>query len=301
MRRMIRGVIVTAVACLAPSIQARAQESPGWSAADQALGRAGAAQPGGVHKYSFPRGDLSVTVNGIQLRPALALGTWIAFKRTSDGKTMAMGDLVLTESEVAPVMAKLQQGGVEQTAVHNHLLGETPRVVYMHVMASGDEAKIAQAIHDALAASRTPMAAPPKVTALRLALDTVAFANALGVTGKGNGGVYQISVPRPEAIHEGGEVIPPSMGVATGINVQPTTNGRAVTTGDFVLLPAEVNPVIRALESNGLKVTALHSHLLTDQPHVMFMHFWGDDDALKLARGLRAALDATAMAPAKPR
>ncbi|HSQ28626.1 MAG TPA: DUF1259 domain-containing protein [Gemmatimonadaceae bacterium] len=301
MRRMIRGVSVAAVACLAASIEARAQDSSGWSAADRALGRAGAAQPGGVHKYSFPRGDLSVTVNGIQLRPALALGSWIAFKRTGDGKTMAMGDLVLTESEVAPVMAKLQQGGVEQTAVHNHLLGETPRIVYMHVMATGDEAKIAQTIHDALAASHTPMAPPPKVTALRLTLDTVAFANALGVTGKGNGGVYQISVPRPEAIHEGSEVIPPSMGVATGINVQPTTNGRAVTTGDFVLLPAEVNPVIRALESNGIKVTALHSHLLTDQPHVMFMHFWGDDDALKLARGLRAALDATAMAPAKPR
>jgi len=301
MRRMMRGAIVTAVASLAASIQARAQGSADWTAADHALGRAGAAQPGGVHKYSFPRGDLTVTVNGVQLRPALALGTWIAFKRTGggDGKTMAMGDLVLTENEVAPVMAKLQQGGVEQTAVHNHLLGETPRIVYMHVMATGDEGKIAQTIHDALAATHTPMAPPPQVTALRLALDTVAFASALGVTGKGNGGVYQISVPRPEAIREGNETIPPAMGVATAINVQPTTTGRAVATGDFVLLPAEVNPVIRALESNGIRVTALHSHLLTDQPHVMFMHFWGDDDALKLARGLRAALDATAMAPTK--
>lgn len=303
MRWVMRRAIVTTVASLAASTQARAQGSTDWTAADRALGRAGAAQPGGVHKYSFPRGDLTVTVNGVQLRPALALGTWIAFKRTGggDGKAMAMGDLVLTENEVAPVMAKLQQGGVDQTAVHNHLLGETPRIVYMHVMATGDEAKIAQAIHDALAATHTPMAQPPQVTALRLALDTVAFASALGVTGKGNGGVYQISVPRPEPIREGGEIIPPAMGVATGINVQPTTNGRAVATGDFVLLPAEVNPVIRALESNGIRVTALHSHLLTDQPHVLFMHFWGDDDALKLAHGLRAALDATAMAPAKAR
>ena len=301
MRRMMRGAIVTAVASLAASTQARAQGSTDWTAADHALGRAGAAQPGGVYKYSFPRGDLTVTVNGTQLRAALALGTWIALKRTSDGKTMAMGDLVLIESEVAPVMAKLQQGGVEQTAVHNHLLGETPRVVYMHVMATGDEARIAQTLHDALAATHTPMGPPPRVTPLRLTLDTVAFASALGVTGKGNGGVYQISVARPEAIREGAEVIPPSMGVATAINVQPTTNGRAVATGDFVLLPSEVNPVIRALQSHGIKVTALHSHLLTDQPHVLFMHFWGDDDALKLARGLRAALDATAMAPAKPR
>lgn len=299
MGRMMRLATITAVVSVAASTQARAQGSTDWTAADHALGRAGAAQPGGVHKYSFPRGDLTVTVNGVQLRPALALGTWIAFKRTGDGKTMAMGDLVLTGNEVAPVMAKLQQGGVDQTAVHNHLLGETPRILYMHVMAVGDEAKIAQTIHDALAATHTPMAPPPKVTALRLALDTVAFASALGLTGKGNGGVYQISVPRPEAIREGNEAIPPAMGVATGINVQPTTNGRAVTTGDFVLLPAEVNPVIRALQSNGIKVTALHSHLLADQPHVLFMHFWGDDDALKLARGLRAALDATAMAPAK--
>ena len=299
MRRVMRRAIVTAVASMAASTQARAQGSTDWTAADHALGRAGAAQPGGVHKYSFPRGDLTVTVNGVQLRPALALGTWIAFKPTSDGKTMAMGDLVLTESEVGPVMAKLQPGGVEQTAVHNHLLGETPRVVYMHVMATGDEAGIAQTLHDALAATHTPMAPPPPITPLRLTLDTVAFAAALGATGKGNAGVYQVSVARPEAIREGAEVIPPSMGVATGINVQPTTNGRAVATGDFVLLPSEVNPVIRALQSHGIKVTALHSHLLTDQPHVLFMHFWGDDDALKLARGLRAALDATAMAPAK--
>jgi uncharacterized protein DUF1259 len=301
MRRLISSMLVsTVVATLVCTTQVapiHAQGSSDWSAADRALGRAGADQPGAVHKYSFPRGDLDVTIGGTRLRPALALGSWLAFKHTADGKAMVMGDLVLTEDEVSPVMTALQRGGVEQTAVHNHLLGETPRVVYMHVMAKGDEAKIATTLHDALAATHTPMATPPKVTPLRLALDTVAVAAALGVSGKGNGGVYQVSVPRPEAIRDGGEVIPPSMGVATGINLQPTTGGRAVATGDFVLLPSEVNPVIRALEANGIKVTALHSHLLMDQPHVLFMHFWGDDDAVKLARGLRAALDATAMAP----
>lgn len=296
MRRSIAAWLSAVSFAIVPA-GAYGQAQPGWAAADKALGRAGVEQPGGVHKYGFPRGDLHVTIGGTQLRPALALGTWIAFKRASDGQAIAMGDLVLTESEVAPVMAALQRGGVEQTAVHNHLLGETPRVVYMHVMAKGDEAKIATTLHDALAVSRTPITPPPPVTPLRLALDTVAVAAALGVTGKGNGGVYQVSVPRPEEIRDGGEVIPPSMGVATAINLQPTANGRAVATGDFVLLPAEVNPVIRALESNGIKVTALHSHLLMDQPHVLFMHFWGDDDAVKLARGLRAALAATAMAP----
>jgi Domain of Unknown Function (DUF1259) len=277
--------------------QALAQATPDWSTTDRVLGRAGAAQPGNVHKFSFPRSDLAVTIKGTQIRPALALGSWLAFKRTADGQSIAMGDLVLTEDEIPGVLARLQKGGVEQTAVHNHLLNETPHVMYMHVMAKGDAEKIAQTIHDALAGTKTPMAAPPKITPLRLDLDTTAFATTLGVSGKGNAGVYQISVPRPEQIREGGEEIPPSMGLATAINIQPTTSGHAVATGDFVLLPTEVNPVIRALQANGIAVTALHSHLLMDQPHVLFMHFWGDDDAMKLAHGLRAALDATAMAP----
>ena len=299
MRSLVLVGVATAVLSTISPLRAQAGAQSEWSAADRVLGRAGADLPGGVHKYGFPRGDLTVTIGGTRLRPALALGSWIAFKRTADGKTMAMGDLVLTEDEVAPVMAALQRGGVEQTAVHNHLLGESPRIVYMHVMGKGDATKIATTLHDALAATKTPMEPPPQVTPLRLALDTVAVATALGVKGKGNGGVYQVSVSRPETIREGGEVIPPAMGVATGINLQPTTTGRAVATGDFVLLPSEVNPVIRALETNGIKVTALHSHLLTEQPHVLFMHFWGDDDAVRLAHGLRAALDATAMAPRK--
>jgi len=269
-----------------------------WTSVDKALGRSGAAQPAGVYKYSFPRGDLEVSVGGTRIRPALALGSWVAFKRTSDGKTLAMGDLVLTPDELPTVMSRLQQGGVDQMAVHNHLAGETPHVVYVHIMGKGDAEAIGRTIHDALAMTKTPLAPPPAVTPLRLDLDTTGVAAALGVAGKGSGGVYQVSVARPEKILENGEEIPPSMGVATAINFQSTTSGRAVTTGDFVLLPSEVNPVIRALRANGIAVTALHSHLLMDQPHVLFMHFWGDDDALKLARGLRAALDATAMARA---
>lgn len=301
MRNLSSGALLSVTLGVVAPLLAQAHAQSDWAAADRALGRSGAAQPGGVHKYSFPRGDLTVTLGSTQLRPALALGTWLAFKRTANGKAMVMGDLVLTEAEVAPVIAALQRGGVGQTAVHNHLIGETPRLVYMHVMGTGDESKLAATLHDALASTHTPLAPPPQVTPLRLTLDTVAVAAALGVSGKGNGGVYQVSVPRPEVIRDAGEVIPPSMGVATGINFQPTTDGRAVVTGDFVLLPAEVNPVIRALGSSGIKVTALHSHLLMDQPHILFMHFWGDDDALKLARGLRAALDVTAMAPGKAR
>jgi len=294
--RHITGALLSVLTFVSFAPGAKGQAAD-WSAVDHALGRAGAPQPGNVQKYSFPRSDLSVSVGGTRLKPGLALGSWLAFERTSDGKTLAMGDLVLAEDEVAAVMSRLQQGGVDQTAVHNHLLGESPRVVYMHVMARGDAATIARALHAGLAASKTPLAAPGPATPAALDLDTTAFSSVLGVKGKANGGVWQVAVPRPETIREGVDEIPPSMGLATSINVQPTGNGRAVATGDFVLLPSEVNPVIRALKANGIAVTALHSHLMMDQPHVLFMHFWGSDDGAKLARGLRAALDATAMAP----
>jgi len=287
-------VVTSAMLCFAS--QLAAQTAADWSATDRALGRPGADQPGNVHKFSFPRGDLHVAIGDVTLKPALALGSWVAFKRTADGQSMAMGDLVLTMDEVAPVMTKLQQGGVEQSALHNHLVGETPHVMYMHIMAKGDAAKIAQTIHDALALTKTPMQAPAAAPPVAAAgIDTAAIATTVGYSGKSNGGVYQISVPRPETLREGHDEIPPSMGVATAINIQPTSGGRAVATGDFVLLPSEVNAVVRALQTNGVSVTALHSHLMMDQPHVLFMHFWGNDDASKLSTALRAALDATAM------
>jgi len=252
-------------------------------------------QPAGVIKFSFPRSDLSVNVAGIFLKPALALGSWVAFKEMSSGQATAMGDLVLTEEEVGPVMQALQSGGVEQTALHNHVLREAPRVMYMHILAHGDRSKIARTIHDALASSKTPLASPAATSApAAIDLDTAAIARTLGVAGKVNGGVYQVSVPRSETIHENGMEVPPSMGVATAINFQPTGGGKSAITGDFVLRATEVNPVIRALRDNGIEVTALHSHMIDEDPRLFFMHFWANDDAAKLARGLRAALDRTA-------
>jgi len=269
---------------------------PQWTPVETALGRKGAMQPGGVIKFSFPRSDLSVNVAGISLKPALALGSWVAFKEMSNGQATAMGDLVLTEEEVGPVMQALQSGGVEQTALHNHILKESPRVMYMHILAHGDRSKIARTIHDALASSRTPLGSPPAPSGPPAAidLDTAAIARTLGVAGKVNGGVYQVSVPRTETIRENGMEVPPSMGVATAINFQPTGGSKAAITGDFVLRATEVNPVIRALRDNGIEVTALHSHMIDEDPRLFFMHFWANDDAAKLARGLRAALDRTA-------
>jgi hypothetical protein len=289
----IAAVIVTSSAVHAQNTGGGAQ-SPDWSAVERTLGRKGTINPGDVMKFSFPRSDLSVTLAGVQLRPALALGSWVAFKRIGGGVTMVMGDLVLTQEEVGPVMQRLQDLGVEQTAVHNHLLMESPRVMYMHIDAHGDEAKLAQAIHDALALSKTPLVAPGAQIAIGIDLDTAAIARELAVGGKVNGGVYQVSVSRRQTITESGHEVPPSMGVATAINFQPTGAGKAAITGDFVLIASEVNPVIRALRANGIAVTAVHSHMIDEEPRLFFMHFWANDDVTKLARGLRAALDQTA-------
>jgi len=265
-----------------------------WASVEDALGRKGAMQSGNVIRFSFPRSDLSVNVGGVTLKPALALGGWVAFKETAKGQAMAMGDLVLTEDEVSPVMRALQAGGVEETALHNHVLKESPRVMYMHILARGDPSKIARTIHDALGQSKTPLGpASPPSAASAADLDTAGIARALGVAGRLNGVVYQVSVPRRETIRESGMEVPPSMGVATAINFQPTGGGKAAITGDFVLRASEVNPVIRALRDNGIEVTALHSHMLEEEPRLFFMHFWANDNAATLAKGLRAALDKT--------
>src|SRR5258707_904844 len=222
------------------------------------------------------------------------MGAWIlnSFKKNGENGNVN-GQLVVTEDEVTPVMTKLQEGGVDQTALHNHVLHESPRVMYMHIGATGDAVKIAKALHDALALSKTPFSAPaaggdPNQD---IGIDTKQLDQILGQAGKGNGGVYQFGVPRNETINDNGMAVPPSMGLATAINFQPTGGGKAAITGDFVLIAAEVNPVIRALRENGIEVTALHSHMLTESPRLFFMHFWANDDAQKLARGLRSALD----------
>ena len=286
-------ILTAALAFASPtSAQGASPPASDWTSVEQALGRKGAPNPGDVIKFSFPRSDMSVSVAGVELKPALALGSWVAFEHASDG-AIAMGDLVLAEDEVAPVMKKLQEGGVEQTALHNHLLMESPRVMYMHIHGRGDAQKLATTIHDALALTKTPMSAPAASTpSPSIDLDTAIIAKSLGVAGKANGGVYQVTVPRAERITEHGAEIPPSMGVATAINFQPTGGGRAATTGDFVMIASEVNPVIRALTSHGIAVGALHSHMLEETPRLFFMHFWANADASTLAAGLRSALAA---------
>ena len=234
---------------------------------------------------------LKITVDGVAIKPTLALGSWIGFLPMGNG-AMFMGDLVLTENEVSPVMKRLIEDGIEITAVHNHLLRTSPAVFYMHVGGQGDPVKLAQTLHAGLALSQTPFTAPaPAAAPPTIDLDTAAIDSALQAKGTINGGVYQFNIPRAEAITEAGMAIPPSLGTAIAINFQPTGGGKAAITGDFVLLGKEVNPVLKALRDHGIEVTALHSHMIDDSPHLFFMHFWANDDATKLAQGLRAALD----------
>ena len=279
--RSVRISILLVMACFFCEPLASQTGSAGndWKAVEQALGRPGQLQGDGAYKFGLPRGDLKVTVDGVQVKPTLALGSWVAF--SSPGQdAMLMGDLVLTEDEVSPVMLALQENGLQNTALHNHVLHETPRVMYMHIAGHGDAVKLADAVKKVIVLTKTPAPAQPPSAAPALEMDTAAIDQILGHNGKFNGGVYQVGVPG-------------SMGLATALNFQPTGGGKAAITGDFVLLDSEVNPVIKALRQNGIQVTAVHSHMLQEEPRLFFMHFWANDDAVKLAKGLRAALDNT--------
>ena len=278
--------------CITGSAWAQ-QSASAWKPVEDAMGRPGTVM-GDVLRFGMPRKDLHVMVRGTAIKPGLALGSWAAFKKM-DGDAMVMGDLVLTEDEIEPVMRKLQEGGIEIAAIHNHLIGEQPRVLYMHIASRGDAVKMATAIHDALALSKTPGpdAAGTAASNELSGIDQKKIEQALGRSGKVNGGILAFGVPRAETITDAAMVVPPSMGVGTAINFQATGDGKAAITGDFVLLGKEVNPVMKALRENGIEVTALHSHMLTEEPRLFFMHFWANDDAGKLAKGLRAALDLT--------
>jgi biotin operon repressor len=285
--------LIAAALAASALLAGSATAAPDWDAVGKALGKSGSLQPGGIYKVSFPRTDLKVTLDGTPVKPGFGLGGWIAFEPMGD-QAMAMGDLVLTHSEVNAVMSRLEQEGFEITALHNHLLRSEPATMYMHVEGHGDPVKLAQTLHTALSLSATPFAAPAAPPAASdVGLDVAAIDQTLGAKGKVNGGILQYSFPRKEQITSGGMAVPPAMGTATAINFEPLGSGRAAITGDFVLVASEVNPVIRALRANGIEVTAVHNHMLNDEPRIFFMHFWGAADAKTLATGLAAALKQT--------
>ncbi len=266
-----------------------------WKTVEDVFGFPGANLPGGVVRFNLPRKDLHVTLAGTEIKPGLALGAWAAFHHVGDNDAMVMGDLVLTEDEVAPVMKALLDGGVEVTAIHNHLIGESPRLIYLHMGGHGDPMKMARTIKHAVELTKTPLptgSAGTKETA-DIGFDVATVEKIMGRQGNVSGGVLHFNVPRAEKLTEEGMDTPPSMGAGTAINFQPTGNGRAAIAGDFALTGKEVGPVMKVLQNNGVQTLALHSHALDDVPRLFYMHFWANDDALKLAKTLCSALDQT--------
>jgi len=283
--------VVIAVLC---SVTGARGAEPDWKAVEQALGKSGQLQAGDVFRVGIPRTDLSVTVKGVPVKAGFALGSYAAFKQVGD-QAMVMGDLVLLDQEVPAVMSGLFSGGLEVTAVHNHLNEISPHVMYMHYEGHGDAVQLAKALRQALSSSATPLGGP--ATAAPSAappIDTKQIEQTLGRPGRDMGsGVFQVTVPRAEAITENGMPLLPAMGVVTVLNFQAVSDGKAAITGDFVLIDQEVNPVAKTLRQHGIDVTAIHNHGLFDAPRLFYMHFWGVEAPAKLAQGLKAALDQT--------
>ncbi len=271
---------------------------------DAVFGKKGAVMPAGVVKYGWPRTDLDVKMGTLKVKPGLALGSWAAFAPAGDNRAIAMGDLVLLHSEVNPVVRTLQAGGLTVTALHNHLMGSVPRVLYVHFMGDGDALKLAQGLLAALKQSATPLTSAPPTHLLKATENEPAWIaeveKSLGRAGTYNDGVLGVSVARADEVTMGSFTIPHSMGIATGLNFQGADDGKVASTGDFVMVASEVNPVIAALEQHHVEVTALHSHMLDDSPHLFFMHYWMVGAPGEVGGALAAALAPMHVKPATP-
>src|SRR5262245_9155921 len=293
----LAGSVVALILLFSSSVQAQAQSSLALDtkAIEQAIGKPGEMKDE-VYKVSLPRKDLSVSLNGVNLKPGFALGSWIAFKQAGR-EAILDGDLVLTEEEVGPVLGKLRKEGIEISALHNHLIGETPRVMFLHIEGKGHAAKMAMHLKEALVLTATPIG-PPSFKAVEANtteeadFDAELIQQELGYKGKLKDGVLHVAVPRSEPIKMAGATLPPNMGMATAFNFQLCEANKVATTVDFVMVRDDVDRVTKALTEHGILITALHNHLVHGSPDLYFMHFWADDDAEKVAKGLRAGLDA---------
>jgi hypothetical protein len=267
--------------------------STDWDEVGQAIGKDGKVMKGDVYRGDLPRSDLKVTSQGVEIKPALSLGSYTAFKDMGDGNAMVMGDLVLTEDEYNTVISRLQEGGIGQTAVHKHLLQESPAIWWTHIQGKGDPVDMAKTINSALKLTGTPFKDSGSSESEDFGFDASQLDQIIGHTGTAQGGVYKYSIGRADSVTQDGVELPPATGVSTALNFQPTRGGKAAINGDFAMTQDEVEPVIQALRENDIQVVSLHNHMLNEEPRIFFMHFWANDDAQKLAQGLRAALDKT--------
>jgi hypothetical protein len=266
-----------------------------WKPVADALGRSGKlGNNNTAYRVNLVRNDLQVSTDGVAIKPGLSLGGYAAFVRYDNNETLLMGDLVITEAELPKVTDALQSHGIAQTALHKHLLEQTPPVWWTHVHGMGDATQLAQGLKAALDATSIGPAAPPPAQQPPVDIDTAGVEQALGRKGTPDGGLLKYSIPRKDAIVEDEHVLPAaSLNLTTVINFQPVGGGRAAINGDFILTDTEVQKVIQALRAANIRIVELHNHGLTEQPRLFYMHYWAVDDAVTLAKGLRPALDAT--------
>ncbi len=287
----MKRILPTLMLCLL-LIQSSLAQAADWKAVERVFNRSGNSQ-GEMFKITFPRSDLDIRLDSIRIEPGLALTSWAAFKPMGNG-AMVMGDLVLLETELSAAQKALIEKGFKVSGIHNHIAKESPSVIYMHFGGEGDPVQLAERLKEVLVLTSTPMNVPAlKKTSSALAAEQASIESVLQVKGKQNGDVLNFSIPRRETIMEEGMEVPPFMGMATAINFQRADENRMATTGDFVLLADEVEPVVNALVEHGIAVTAVHNHMLQESPRLFFLHFWGVNMPENLAKGLRAALERT--------
>ena len=270
-----------------------------WKSVTDALGRTGKfGDNNTVYRIPLVRSDLQVVTVGVPIKPGLSLGGYVAFAKYDDA-TMVMGDLVVTEAELPKVTDALQSHGIEQTALHKHLLEQSPQVWWTHIHAMGDPAKLAAGVKAALDATAIAHAAAPPAQQPPVDLNTAGIDAALGRKGNRDGGLYKFNLSRQDTIVDDGHLVPPTFGVTTTVNFQPLGEGKAAINGDIVMTGPEVQKVIQALRAGNISLVTVHNHSLTDEPRLFYLHYWAVDDAVTLAKAMRAALDATNLQPAK--
>jgi hypothetical protein len=246
---------------------------------------------GGYHRFNLPRRDITLHLKDVTVAPELALGAWAGFSDDPE-HGMLMGDLVLTSTELSPVLSELARRRIAVTAIHNHLVGEEPKLVYVHIHAMGAPLELAKRLDGVLALTATPrpVAAAP---ATPLTIDTTAVFRGLGRSGKARGSVAQLSYMLvPDKVTMAGMTVTPALGYGSPVNIQMVAADRAVATGDFAITGAKVAPLLQALAGHGITATALHTHMIGESPTVYFVHFWADGTLSDVTRGLKAAVDA---------
>ncbi len=293
---MLKAIVALALVLIAGSHTAAQEMPPEYKGVHDALSRQGDFKDG-VLKVNIPRNDLKVTVAGVATPTPFGFGGWIALTKGT-GMDVMMGDLVLTQDEVNPVMSAVLAQGLNVTALHNHFFWESPRIFYMHVHGHGVAADLAKRIKPALdligkAAARPEPATAMTSTVTAGTLDTAKLASIIGTAGEQNGQVYKITIGRADLkLQEMGAVINARMGLNTWAAFFGS-DANAVVAGDVAMLDSEVTPVLKALRQNGIDVVAIHHHMTGTQPTVIFLHYWGQGPAEKLAAAVRAAIDQT--------